>query len=451
MGAKIIFPNDVLQAIIVDYKEGMYSDDILLKYRLNRKVLYRILTENNIPRRINDKKTFSDVLVKAIIFDYQMGLGRDKLSQKYDISGYFVARILKENNIRMRSQTKDKVIAENIKKLILDDYNNGCGFKRIYQKYNVAQKLLDKLLTENEIIRHPKHGNGATRREFNFNFFNEDTPLTAYWAGFIMADGCISKPKTATFGAGHRLQIAVNKIDAIHLQQFLIDVKHCMADVPLEINPSNQQVRICVCHPILLDSLKRWSVIPRKSYNFVEPNIPDRLLRYYLLGWFDGDGSLCMTETTKSLNITGNSEALNWYFSALQKIGYDSRFSFWNPEGQSWGRLSISGMTKIMKVVNVFFPEPTFCLQRKWAKVLELRSNEAKNCKICRKLLTKANRTNVCADCIRLFPNKLKRSIGASGWDDSYRDLLPTELINKSTIVSTSAIDAPLLANLSIT
>lgn len=57
----------------------------------------------------------------------------------------------------------------------------------------------------------------------NSNFFTDDSAITAYWCGFIAADGCIVKVKDKN---SYRLQVRINKKDLEHLTDLVRDIDY---------------------------------------------------------------------------------------------------------------------------------------------------------------------------------------------------------------------------------
>jgi hypothetical protein len=113
-------------------------------------------------------------------------------------------------------------------------------------------------------------------------------------------------------------------------------------------------------------TLLRWGIVPRKTYNFQEPNIPKHLLSSYLRGWFDGDGSMYRYGNSARFTISGNIEGLQWYANALAGLGYDNpcRVSLNNI---NVGILYIGGGRQVEQVCSILRPNDNeFALERKW-------------------------------------------------------------------------------------
>lgn len=127
----------------------------------------------------------------------------------------------------------------------------------------------------------------------NHNYFsnvlNEENPM--YWAGFIVADGCIRE---------NRCTITLAEKDKNHLELFKLDLT---SDTTLIKNISYNSKRnilwkdsICFEHTKyskqVIEDLNKISIKSAKTFNTY---IPDEIklsnnIQHYCRGYFDGDG-----------------------------------------------------------------------------------------------------------------------------------------------------------------
>jgi hypothetical protein len=132
----------------------------------------------------------------------------------------------------------------------------------------------------------------------NERFFQTiDNEAKAYWLGFIAADGCVTRG---------RLVIALSSVDHAHLKKFKTDIESTSPvlksekkrDSAAKNNPHSyiQKVsRIAISSRPMCDDLSRLGIVERKSKTLQFPTsdqVPNDLLRHFLRGYFDGDGSI---------------------------------------------------------------------------------------------------------------------------------------------------------------
>lgn len=152
---------------------------------------------------------------------------------------------------------------------------------------------------------------GKRLKPFNTSYFSELSEESAYWLGFIQADGCVQldprKPTTKT------LRIEVHSDDADHLNMFRI----ALGASSHELKPGRKQtVCLSLTSREICDDLIRLGVKPRKSFTGSFPEgIPKELLSHYLRGVFDGDGCITVRKSGRPRAvIVGSKGFCDWSY-----------------------------------------------------------------------------------------------------------------------------------------
>ena len=122
---------------------------------------------------------------------------------------------------------------------------------------------------------------------FNKNYFDIiDNYNKAYWLGFIAADGNVRKDLL-------KIRIELNIKDKAHLEKFRQDIE---GDMPIRewIRSNNHSCYIEVNCKKWGIELSKYGIVPNKSLilNINWELIPQDLQKYFIRGYFDGDGSL---------------------------------------------------------------------------------------------------------------------------------------------------------------
>lgn len=125
---------------------------------------------------------------------------------------------------------------------------------------------------------------GCARRKYFFNqsFFDDiDSPLKAYWLGFIAADGSVSSKRNS-------LSISLQSRDFKHLLKFR-----------MAINASCPVIQLCgkrridVYSNYMVRQLSEYNIVDRKSNVVHMPSgLNAGLEHHYWRGVFDGDGCI---------------------------------------------------------------------------------------------------------------------------------------------------------------
>lgn len=141
--------------------------------------------------------------------------------------------------------------------------------------------------------------------KFNADFFkNPLNEYSAYWLGFISADGYISKDNK-------ELGITLKASDCEHLKKFNKDIE---GNIPVTIRtrkqtsymgkniPERDQCEIRVYSKDFVRDLCLYGIVPRKSLILEFPKIEDSdLMWHYIRGYFDGDGSIYYDKNSNQL------------------------------------------------------------------------------------------------------------------------------------------------------
>ena len=135
-----------------------------------------------------------------------------------------------------------------------------------------------------------KIGGYKGKKNVNSKYFNViDTEHKAYWLGFLTADGYLSSRGT--------LELTLSEKDANHVSLFKkdLDSEHTISIRECNINGNKfKQCRLAFTDQEIASDLRRYGINNNKTFNAYIPfeHIPKHLIRHYIRGLFDGDGSV---------------------------------------------------------------------------------------------------------------------------------------------------------------
>ena len=214
--------------------------------------------------------------------------------------------------------------------------------------------------TKGERRKSPPRSYFARQRKCSLNegAFELITEESACWAGFIMADGCITRDHRDSSG-WRRLKINLKASDVDHLrklQSFLeYGGKVAMRDhnryCALEINSAR-----------LVASLRRYGIIEQKSHRTSVAHLEGNL--HFWRGMIDGDGTLYLNKNMyPSLSLCG-SEVILTQFASYVKIVFPT---FGNLSIRKCGcikQLAVAGQ-KAIALTRHFYDNCSIALERK--------------------------------------------------------------------------------------
>lgn len=176
------------------------------------------------------------------------------------------------------------MVTSNRNKEIINLYQSGKSAKEISELYDLHPTWICRILKKNGII---VEKGGAKRRrkhinsEINHDFFKEITERSAYYLGFIYADGNIYKKSDKH---SWRVTLEIKDSDIEILENFSIGNK-------INYNPKKNSVYMSITSNEIAEDLMKYGITSKKTKSCVFPtNIPDEFIHHFIRGYFDGDG-----------------------------------------------------------------------------------------------------------------------------------------------------------------
>jgi hypothetical protein len=248
-------------------------------------------------------------------------------------------------------------------KIIQDRISNKMTLQQLAKKYGIRWQKVKDILITNEAYKDSRHA--PKTNEWNDGFFEKQSVTVAYWAGFCFADGCITMQRYGT-----RLHVTISEKDSEHIEQFAKTI-----EFPIEKIMKVGATRVLQVYSHgedLSRSLAKFGIVKRKSYNFIEPQIPAPLIPHFLRGWFDGDGSMFVKPGNQRFEVVGNSYGIEWYALQLRKLGYSGHINIYGSEERVWRRLLVTGILQIKYIAELLqaYDDDLPRLDRKWLPIL---------------------------------------------------------------------------------
>lgn len=189
-------------------------------------------------------------------------------------------------------------------------YVKGYGVCKIGETLNISRFKVLSILKKNGIIT--KRITRPYKNLYNIKFFSEYNEKSAYWAGFILADGNIHSKRKF-------LQIALSDKDKEHLVKFSNDIEFTGGLYYYEkTNSSKIVVNGEWFHS---DLNKNYGIESKKTFTSKFPEIPNVFIKHFIRGIFDGDGSITkISKYNYAVSITNNFDILNFISKHFYEI-----------------------------------------------------------------------------------------------------------------------------------
>lgn len=199
----------------------------------------------------------------------------------------------------------------------------------------------------------------------NAHFFDEWSPDFAYTTGFIFADGSITKRKMDIV-----IGLAVSDICVL---EFIKKVTGASRDIKITKNNGYgwQDVAwFTISSVYVVNKLAELGIHPRKTYRDDPfPKVPDEMLPHFIRGYFDGDGSACVSsQGVGMVNIVGSNKFVTGIRDSLVKYASMKYKKINNKLHNTDVCVTVTWAARedVRKFRDYIYPEGySFCLERK--------------------------------------------------------------------------------------
>lgn len=260
---------------------------------------------------------------------------------------------------------------ETQKQGICDRYFSGEKARDLSEIYGIAPTNIYALLKKRSVPINGQPGSNRRRGRHSVDaqFFSriDSDEDSAYWAGFLAADGSVGKNGSVTLSLAAR--------DYNHL---LLFKKHCCAEHPIgkqlaksSSGQFSESVRLTVTSKDWVQSLEKLSIVNRKTFTLTFPEMPLEAQRHFMRGYFDGDG--CWHRTKRGgvcFDVLGTKQFLEVFREILIR-----ECGCFCPEVRKvkgiYG-LRVNGWNNCASIAAFLYRDSTVYLERKRDKVKEI-------------------------------------------------------------------------------
>jgi intein/homing endonuclease len=197
-------------------------------------------------------------------------------------------------------------------------------------------------------------------------FFNLiDTEEKAYWLGFLYADGTVVKNEESR---NYEVSIELKQSDFNHLKKFN---KSLQGNIEVgkrsreRFNKINNMAFIRVYCREMVEDLIRHGCIPNKTFNIEFPNLEPSLIRHFLRGFFDGDGSIFRRNTSPHLYANFTSASLT-FLNKIREILYAEGVTSYIISDRNHYQLGITSINSSLVFLDYIYKDANIYLDRKY-------------------------------------------------------------------------------------
>ena len=201
-------------------------------------------------------------------------------------------------------------------------------------------------------------------KKLDLNRWKKWSPIFCYFLGIIASDGHIDIKRNT---------IGITSIDKETIKKFQKFVGN-----PLYVYQYNNAYRITLCNKQIIEILNKKG-FSKPKFQRALPFIPKKYLKYFILGYFDGDGNANWAKKSCNKTVTidsGNKEFIK-SLSLLITKNYNIKNSVHELKNGSFYRLQFTNVPA-RALYKLMYDNKSieFCLSRKHIKLKEMFSDD---------------------------------------------------------------------------
>ena len=252
---------------------------------------------------------------------------------------------------------------------VITDYQNGLSMVKIADQYQCKTHHIDWILRKHDI---KKRSNKENSRRFHCNhrFFETiDSEEKAYWLGFFAADGYVTK-------RGY-VGVTLSSVDKAHLEKLNVALESTYPVNAYRVNgyrKDTMSARLLLSSKEMKDDLLLHGITENKTLTLQFPDLPEDMIRHFVRGYFDGDGSWSYHKSTNQyqFKVVGTKEILT---GILESIGFQNHKLYKRrPEHTNTFYISIGGNKQVLSIMEYLYTDATVYLERKYEKYKQLNT-----------------------------------------------------------------------------
>lgn len=222
-------------------------------------------------------------------------------------------------------KNEKELTLEEKEKIIKYYYDNPhINVKEINKKLKLTNRTMKNLFKEFNINSHKKN-----RYTINESFFdNIDCELKAYLLGYLFADGFVGDKKY------NNIVFSQKEEDAESVELLKKSIKYTgklriSEPGPKTFNNAQNQIVINFSSKHMANTLRNYGLLKKELYTSF-PELNSDLIRHFIRGYFDGDGSISLTKSRYkdniyyrgALNFIINKNLINFFLSLFSNVHF---------------------------------------------------------------------------------------------------------------------------------
>jgi hypothetical protein len=197
----------------------------------------------------------------------------------------------------------------------------------------------------------------------NENFFDVLNEKSAYWLGFLYADGYVRMKD----GKSGELKLKLKDTDRCHIEKFLTDIE-CSKPIKCGVDNKSKFCSVTVYSNLIVNKLFELGCVNNKTQKIRLPNLNESLMNHFIRGYFDGDGSISKVKNRPNSFVVSICSNKNFNEDIIKFLGYGKDIKFDN-----YSVIKINRLIEITKFRDYIYTNANTLLERKLIKFKEIK------------------------------------------------------------------------------
>jgi transposase-like protein len=286
-----------------------------------------------------------------------------EIARKVGVSESTVDRILK----RSGTKAKQLRISQEVEAQIIRLYDEGKSACQIEKQLGVGSTTVYRIRKRSG-LRSRTQQVAQRKNTLDHSCFSVLTEQSLYWAGYLMADGCVYK---------NMVVLGAKESDSEHLHRFLA-FAGSNATITRSCPNGYPQLQVRVYSDKIASDLAKLGVVPRKSLTAKAPRRIAARLEFWR-GVVDGDGSLNIYPDRRRtpprraprLSLVGSQFLLEQFRTFLARNGVKSTAKVRSKKPHNHFAFDLEGSAAVL-AVRLLYADSSLHLPRKYARAQKI-------------------------------------------------------------------------------
>jgi len=199
--------------------------------------------------------------------------------------------------------------------------------------------------------------------KLNEHFFDELNEKSAYWLGFLYADGYVRMKD----GKSGELKLKLKDTDVGHISKLLNDLE-CDNPIKCGVDKKSKFCSVTIYSNLMVNRLFDLGCVNNKTQKIRLPKLGEVLMPHFIRGYFDGDGSISKVKNRPNSFVVSICSNNDFNDDIIKFLGFGKPYKY-----ENYSIIKISKIMDIINFKNYIYTNAVTLLERKLIKFKEIK------------------------------------------------------------------------------